>query len=596
MEKRERILTIMSLLFMASFVFVILNALNTKLGLAGGCSGCPSCLCDCNTVAGNEWTVGICGENTICDGTGNCRDCAFLGCGTHFGACKNVLDCGACLPTCPDGFCDVASGECSTCVADCTVADCCGTDSACNAGVGEDCSNCAGDCGACAPVCVPACVDSGWNGCASSCVKSKSNNGVCTAGSCGTATANVGSGKYCSGGSEVAGKCSDDNHCSGNTYYDGYTCNGSGSCDIINYGDIGCCNHTKCGADQYCNSSHSCTNLSACHERSGGSYGQNSVTAAEGRGCTGATSYCCSGTCVNPTPSEYGSACGSGDCTIGNTAVWTCDGTDYKCSSKDTGCGYCLPGDDYRYEYICDKEGICSLGTEPNCPECQTCQDDGDTTSCVASYEAAHDTVDPNLCDNSWQVCHGGICKLLATCGDGIFQNPNETGIGGPSGTGDEECDGMDDATCGGLGCLDNCICNKCGNGVIDPGETCDTNGDIGCDSSSSASTCSSNCNVCTCLLADSKLNNLIFSGNFLGKRTPILCILRSLILYILKIVGSIFLLSLIIGGIYYMISGSNPDKQKKAKKIVTYAILGIALVLVSYIILALIEQILVQL
>jgi len=54
------------------------------------------------------------------------------------------------VAACPDGACDVAGGECATCAADCDVADCCGADPLCNAGVGEDCSNCA-DCSCTAP-------------------------------------------------------------------------------------------------------------------------------------------------------------------------------------------------------------------------------------------------------------------------------------------------------------------------------------------------------------------------------------------------------------------------------------------------------------
>ncbi len=82
-------------------------------------------------------------------------------------------------------------------------------------------------------------------------------------------------------------------------------------------------------------------------------------------------------------------------------------------------------------------------------------------------------------------------------------------------------------------------------------------------------------------------------SLTWLGR--PVVDRINELTLYILKITGGIFLLTFIIGGIYYAISGSNPDGQKKAKKMVTYAILGLVLILISYSVLAVIDQIFVQ-
>ncbi len=75
----------------------------------------------------------------------------------------------------------------------------------------------------------------------------------------------------------------------------------------------------------------------------------------------------------------------------------------------------------------------------------------------------------------------------------------------------------------------------------------------------------------------------------------PVVDRVNELTLYILKIAGGIFLLMLVFGGIYYSVSGSNPDGQKKAKKTVISAILGLAIILVSYVALMIIDQILVQ-
>ena len=110
--------------------------------------------------------------------------------------CDNDVDCAdsdcsgdpACVATCPDGSCNVAGGECSTCAADCAVADCCGTDTSCDTVVGEDCSNCA-DCECVAPdICcsgtcqTPACANNSDCDDSDSCTTDTcSNPGACSA-------------------------------------------------------------------------------------------------------------------------------------------------------------------------------------------------------------------------------------------------------------------------------------------------------------------------------------------------------------------------------------------------------------------------------
>ncbi|MEA1937313.1 MAG: C1 family peptidase [Patescibacteria group bacterium] len=54
---------------------------------------------------------------------------------------------------------------------------------------------------------------------------------------------------------------------------------------------------------------------------------------------------------------------------------------------------------------------------------------------------------------------------------------------------------------------------------------------------------------------------------------------------FLLKIAGGLVLFILILGGVYYIISGASPDGQTKAKKVVTYAVIGIVIVLISYIV-----------
>ena len=85
------------------------------------------------------------------------------------------------------------------------------------------------------------------------------------------------------------------------------------------------------------------------------------------------------------------------------------------------------------------------------------------------------------------------------------------------------------------------------------------------------------------------------FSAELTWLGRPIVDRVNELTLYLLKIIGGIFLLMLVLNGIYYSVSGSNPDKQKKAKKMVFSAIVGLTIILVSYITLTIIDQILVQ-
>jgi len=76
-------------------------------------------------------------------------------CGTG-GTCDANCQCvGEVLP-CGNGSCDVAGGECSGCPADCTVTDCCGN-GVCNSAVGENSTNCLGDCPLCESTCTCAC-------------------------------------------------------------------------------------------------------------------------------------------------------------------------------------------------------------------------------------------------------------------------------------------------------------------------------------------------------------------------------------------------------------------------------------------------------
>ena len=51
----------------------------------------------------------------------------------------------------------------------------------------------------------------------------------------------------------------------------------------------------------------------------------------------------------------------------------------------------------------------------------------------------------------------------------------------------------------------------------------------------------------------------------------------------LLSFVGRLVLLMLIFGGVYYVMSGADPKKQETAKKIITYALFGLIIILISY-------------
>jgi hypothetical protein len=59
--------------------------------------------------------------------------------------------------------------------------------------------------------------------------------------------------------------------------------------------------------------------------------------------------------------------------------------------------------------------------------------------------------------------------------------------------------------------------------------------------------------------------------------------IIGQIINYILGFVGAIFLILTIYGGITWMTAGGNEEKIKKAKGLITSAIIGLAIVLAAY-------------
>lgn len=56
---------------------------------------------------------------------------------------------------------------------------------------------------------------------------------------------------------------------------------------------------------------------------------------------------------------------------------------------------------------------------------------------------------------------------------------------------------------------------------------------------------------------------------------------------YVLPLVGTVFVIMVIVGGIMYVTSSGNPDRAKKAKQALTAAIVGLIIVILSYTLIA---------
>ena len=71
--------------------------------------------------------------------------------------------------------------------------------------------------------------------------------------------------------------------------------------------------------------------------------------------------------------------------------------------------------------------------------------------------------------------------------------------------------------------------------------------------------------------------------------------IVENFLLWILSVAGVLTLFMLVLGGIMYMTAGGDEQKVATAKKVVTWTIIGLALILASYSIIKVLDQILVQ-
>lgn len=69
--------------------------------------------------------------------------------------------------------------------------------------------------------------------------------------------------------------------------------------------------------------------------------------------------------------------------------------------------------------------------------------------------------------------------------------------------------------------------------------------------------------------------------------------IVENFLLWILSVAGILTLFMLVVGGIMYMTAGGDEQKVTTAKKVVTWTIIGLALILASYSIIKVLDEIL---
>lgn len=196
----------------------------------------------------------------------------------------------------------------------------------------------------------------------------------------------------------LSGNCeADSTHCSG----DCVLCTGGGNAFDCTANEDGCSPCMDCAGS---GKSFNCT---AVLDGTGDMVGANT--------CDSSTTFCCGGSCVD-VGAEYGSGCGTGECSGG---TWGCNGTTQHCSSHGKPCDHCVAGSDKWRDAACTSAHgtACNTVSEQDCDACTSCKDAGSTVSCVAtggtfSYPRhTDDTLNSNQCTGT-STCNGsGSCK-----------------------------------------------------------------------------------------------------------------------------------------------------------------------------------------
>lgn len=378
------------------------------------------------------------------------------------------VDCG----TCGNGTCDLGDNEDGTnCATDCYCGDgvCDPTEDA--AGCSPDCGDCDGQVAGtpCADTTPTDCYEAQCDG-AGECVQTRGLESVGTV--CrpaGTNPCDVE--EACNG---VNGDCPSDGYetagtnCSNGTFCDGpETCDSMGSCIA---GTAPCpaalCNEPG----QYCLGCAGDDDCPTCQECDGDS---NCINQPDGMDAKWDCSAC--------------SICnGFGGCRYASVGTACEDG--FFCTDPDS----------------CNGSGVCLAGAE-RCPSCDEvmdncpgeCVTDGDCPSCKkcnASNMCIDQTVGEDIkADCPPEPCLTGSCDGTGACG---LASAGTSCTDGWYCTGEETCDGSGNCSpgsdpCPGGQCDEaNDGCTYCGDGQIDPSETCDDN------NASPGDGCSDSCQV----------------------------------------------------------------------------------------------------
>ncbi|MBT9555840.1 MAG: hypothetical protein IV100_07415 [Myxococcales bacterium] len=435
-------------------------------GCGGSCGTCdpgntcspngacvPDCVPQCGGKAcgdnGCGGSCGTCDPGNTCSPNGACvpdcvpqcegKECGDDGCGGACGTCGLTSTCspaGACVLNCGNGTCG-AGENCTNCASDCG----CGSDQTCTAnglcvpkcgdgtcGPGEGCGNCAADCGcsgasvctAAGVCCAPQCANKecGDDQCGGSCGACNSNFSCSESGTC---VPDCGNG-VC-GENENCAVCPDDCACLADE-----TCTG-GTC-VVKCGD------GTCGPDESCNDC-----VLDC-------------------GCNAGEICSPGGTCD---PDECNGLTAEG-CCVGKTLA-TCDAGKLVTTTCATSCGW----DPAANTYACNGSGADPSGTFPllcegACqPDCagKACGLDGCGGSCG-------DCGLGNECTANGQcapTCGNGVCALdescktcAADCACGQAETCNADGVCAPT----VPCGEVDSA-----GCCDGNLARWCSNGTL---------------------------------------------------------------------------------------------------------------------------------
>jgi len=512
---------------------------------SGLCNG------DCSACAGSgtsfycEADESQCSVCSDCSGSGAFFSCSIIPDGTDDTGCSGASFCcsGNCINSAPGDYgsdcggnecsgtveCDGANFRCSTmgalcayCQGDTGYASSCGRDGDCSGGTPSECDVCdqcldLGSSVTCQSYAVGydttdpyQCLDDGTGCAGTSCICDGSSSCIPNAAEdCGDGLDNDGDGNTDCQDSDCPAPCSGtcaDSVCNPGTYE--WECSAdpsycTGNCDeCTGSGTVYNCqaNSDLCGGDcSICfgsGTSFNCegdeSQCSTCSDCSGSGTTFSCSIVADGSddaGCTG-DDFCCSGTCVDTAPGDFGTDCGSDEC----DGTMGCDGTGYRCSTMGNACAYC--SGDTGYTSTCSQDGECLGGSPNECAVCTSCYDSGTIVACE-DYPFGYDQTDPNQCLADGTGCAGEscICDGVGFCNNNANENCNDDSDN--DGDGYIDCEDTDCPT----PCSGTCINSVCNPGTYD------------WECSSAADLCTGNCDEC------------IGSGNLYNcQANPVLC------------------------------------------------------------------------